>query len=306
MKKSFLIIISLAMAVALLAGCGAKSTQESLDDSYSGRGEYISEDGDYMGKDTPQNAPVPDVSNEYEEEEGGIYEEGRKTIKTAQAKIEVEDFDSAYESLKAMIGSNGYIEETNMWKTSSYYQGEKIMLTNGTIRIRIKESAFLGFTEGLSTLGTVLSSSTNDDDISDIYYDTEARLRLLEDEKERLERYADEVDDAEVFFKTQERITQVIYEMERLQGTLKKWDSQVEYSTVSITINERHPAEDSELPKPKGFFERIWDNIKDGVDFLGDVIVFFAGILPLLAIIGVIVVVIFIAVRKSNRNKRKE
>lgn len=302
MKRFVLVIISLALMITLFAGCGAQGDKDSLVYFDAGRDEYIPEEGEFTNKATPNPVPSVGVGDEYVEQ-GGIYEEGRKTIKTAQAKIEVDNFQSAYEALKDMIGSNGYLEETNMWKTPSYHQGEKIMLTNGTIRIRIKESAFQGFTDGLSTLGTVLSSSENEDDISDMYYDTEARLRLLKDEKVRLEGYAKEVQDAEVFFKTQERITQVIYEMERLQGTLKKWDSQVEYSTISITMNEKHPAEDSELPKPKGFFTRVWDNLKDGVKSFGDFIVILAGVLPFLIMVGVIVIVVVFAIRKLKRKE---
>jgi len=236
--------------------------------------------------------------------EGGVYEEGRKAIKTATVQMEVDSYQTTYETIKSMLGNNGYIEESNIWKTPTYVNGEKYLLTNGSLRIRIKADVFLGFTEGLSAIGTVLQSSTNEDDISDMYYDTEARLELKRNEKERLEEYADSIEDAEVYFQVQSRITEVVYDIESLQGTLKKWDSKVEYSTINITINEKNPEEESAFPEQKGFFGKIWENLKDGVSFLGNVVIFLAGALPVLLLMGAIVIVIILIIKKVTKKAK--
>jgi flagellar basal body-associated protein FliL len=304
MKKILMVIMAITMTALLLAGCGSATMEESVDKSYRQDSGEASTDYYGLSDSAPEPAAEPMANElEYSSDDGGYYEEGRKAIKTADAQIEVINFQKAYDAIKAMIGNDGYIEETNIWKTPSYHNGEQIMLTNGSIRIRIKQEKFTSFTEGLSTIGTVLSSRALTDDISDRYYDTEARLELLRDEKERLEQYAEDIDDPEIFFQTQSRITQVIYEMESLQGTLKKWDSRVEFSTVSITISEKHPDEDPAVSKPKGFFEKIWDNMKGSVGFLGDVVVFLFGILPVLLVIAGVVTVLVIIVKKTAGKK---
>jgi len=274
MKKIGLIILAVVLTAVLLAGCGASTSEEAMDFGYQSK----SSDVEYTVAGMEEGAPVPEpmvnTADMIADDGSGYYEEGRKAIKTAEAQVEVLDFQAAFDAIKSMLGTSGYIEESNIWKTPSYYNGEQIMLTNGNIRLRIKQENFTSFTDGLSTIGTVLSSRTYEDDISDMYYDTDARLGLLRDEKERLEQYADQVEDPETFFEVQSRITQVIYEMESLQGTLRKWDSKVEYSTVYITINEKHPEEESAVAKPRNFFEKIWDNMKDSVGFMGDVVIF--------------------------------
>lgn len=306
MKKTLVIILVIIMLASVFAGCASmdKSEEASFDISDESRGQ--STNVDYaMDSDS---APAPEAmknSSAYGEDDGGeVYGEGLKIIKTANAQLEVESYQTAYETIKSMLGDNGYIEENNVWKTPTYVDGEKYLLTNGNLRIRIKEEVFMGFTEGLPALGTVLQSSANKDDISDMYYDTDARLELKRDEKERLEEYADSVEDPEVFFQIQNRITEVIYDIESLQGTLKKWDSKVSYSTVYITINEKHPEEDSALPVPKGFFEKMWDNLKDGVSFLGDVVLFFAGALPVLLLMAAIVIVIIVVIKKVSKKSK--
>ena len=309
MKKFLLIFIAVAMSVAILAGCSANKAEFASEESYS---QGKSAGTDYDTSDYTNSAPVPapmlTEGSYYLTSDGeGYYEEGRKAIKTGEAQLEVIDFQAAYDAIKAMIGDNGYIEESNIWKTPSYYNGEQIMLTNGNMRIRIKQENFVSFTDGLDTLGTVLSSRVYEDDISDMYYDTEARLGLLRDEKERLEKYAEDVEDPEIFFETQSRITQVIYEMESLQGSLKKWDSKVEFSTVNITINEKHPGDEPAVSRPRNFFEKIWDNLKDSVGFLGDALIFIIGILPVLLVIAAVVVVLVIIVKKTaGRNTKKK
>ena len=308
MKKTLIILLVIIMTASIFAGCGIseKSVEYTNGDSSIEYRDDINDEESKMGNSAPAPGVVPEAMGNTTayDDGGGVYEEGRKAIKTADIQIEVNNFADAFESIKSMLGTNGYIEESNIWKTPSYYNGEQIMLTNGTIRLRVKANSFQGFTDGLAGIGTVLSASTYEDDISDMYYDTEARLSLLNDEKARLEDYARDIEDPDIFFQTQSRITQVIYEMERLQGTLKKWDSKVEYSTVNITINEKHPEEESAVQKPKGFFEKIWDNMKDGVSFLGDVIIFFAGALPILLLLAAFAIIIIVIIKKVSKKPK--
>lgn len=300
MRKILVILMAVLMLVSIFAGCSKSSSVEDSRYTASTKGEEA--EYDYLSKDS---APAPQAmgndSGDIDSNNGGIYVEGRKAIKTGNVQVEVDNYQDTYETIKTMIGENGYIEESNIWKTPVYVNGEKIYLTNGSLRLRIKASIFEGFTDGLNAIGTVLSSSTNEDDISDMYYDTEARLELKRDEKDRLQEYANKIDDPEIFFQTQSRITEVIYEIENLQGTLKKWDSKVEYSTVYITINEKNPQEESALPKPKGFFGEIWDNLKDGVSFLGDAVIFLAGALPILLMLGLMALIVVVIIKRLNK-----
>jgi hypothetical protein len=306
MKKFLAIILAVLMMASIFAGCGMADKSESpANDSYTeGRNGEMDMDNQYL---TADSAPAPEPMGKVGEDtgdDGGIYEEGRKAIKTGSVQMEVDSYLNTYEAIKTMLGNNGYIEESNIWKTPAYVDGEKILLTNGTLRIRIKAEIFEGFTDGLSAIGTVLQASTNEDDISDMYYDTEARLELKRDEKDRLIKYAETIEDPEVYFQIQSRITEVIYDIESLQGTLKRWDSKVEFATVYITINEKHPEEESALPEPKGFFEKIWDNLKDGVSFLGNVIIFLAGALPVLLVIAAVAVIIIIIIKRVTRKSK--
>ena len=301
MRKTIVILMAVLMLVSIFAGCSKSVSFDEAGNTSSVKSGEASRDYDVTADSAPAPEAMGNKSDYVYANDGGIYVEGRKAIKTANAQIEVDNYQDTYETIKTMIGENGYIEESNIWKTPVYVNGEKVYLTNGSLRLRIKASILEGFTDGLNALGTVLTSSSNEDDISDMYYDTEARLELKRDEKERLEEYANKIEDPEIFFQTQSRITEVIYEIESLQGTLKKWDSKVEYSTVYLTINEKNPEEESALPVPKGFFGKIWDNLKDGVSFLGEVVIFLAGALPFILLIGVLALVVILIIKRVNK-----
>jgi len=301
MKKIIGIIILIVMTVSILAACSSE---------YSPRAESaINVETVQMGGDMdnvynkgavePMATPRP---AEVVYDEDANYN-NKKVVKTGTATIEVTNYDEAYADLKAIIGDNGYIEESNIWKTPRYVDGEKIMLTNANLTVRIKEDMFETFIDELSNIGLVINQWTDKNDVSYTYYDTEARIKLKQDEKKRLEQYLTEVDDAKVYFEVQSRITQVIYDIEQLQGNILRLDDQISYSSVNITINEIAPNEEPTITKPKGFFGKLWISLVRGIKFLGNAVIFFAGMIPVLIIIAVAV---FVIVKLSKRKKKEE
>ncbi|MFO7635785.1 MAG: DUF4349 domain-containing protein [Clostridia bacterium] len=286
-NKAFLTILAILMIFAV-AGCASLGGQKTD----SSEGAYY-----------PGTAPAPDPSRS--NESGGFYEdENQKTILTGNVTVEVDDFDSAMAGIRASIGDSGYIQNSNIYKQPAYYNDEKIMLSRASLTIRIHKSRFDAFVAGIHDVGLVINESTNAEDISDMYYDTEARHKLLKDEKARLELYLTETKDPDVFFKTQSRITEVIYEMERLKGTINKWDDRIEFSTVYVEIKEQHPDETSALAKPMGFFERVWENMKSSVGFLGEVLIVMAGLIPVFIVMGMVALAVLAIVRLSRRKKK--
>lgn len=301
MKKRIIILLITILVISLLGGCAAhNSTVEEAGrgmDSYEPTYDYEKSDGNNYSGDVIRSENIQD----YASPENSINLD-QKIIKNGSAIMEVTDYTQAYGDLEALIGNSGYIQSSNIWKTPRYIDGEKIMLTNAELTIRIEETRFSGFFKDLANIGLVISEITGKDDISYRYFDTEARIKLKEDEKLRLEQYLKEVDDANIYFEIQSRITDVLYEIEQLRGNILRWDDQIEYATIRLTINEIGPYDESTITEPKGFFGSIWENLLDGVSLLGDAIIFLAGAIPALLLItlGVILVV-----KLANKKKKK-
>ena len=290
MKKIFTVLLLFSLIFGLIAGCAQKS-ESSVGDSSAGSPNY---------EKYPDSAPMPTAVPDQ-----GYYDnEFQKAIRTGRISIEVDEFENSVDMIRMYIGEDGYIQSSNIYKQPAYYNDEKIMLSRGEIIIRIHKSKFEAFMDNMGTLGVILNENSNLDDISDMYYDTEARYRLLEAEKARLEEYLAETKDPDIFFKTQSRITEVIYEMERLKGNINKWDDRIEFSTIYIDIKEKHPDDEYAVSKPKDFFERIWDNMKNSVEFLGEVVVVLAGLIPVIIILGIFGLIILLAVRLTKKKRK--
>lgn len=306
MKKRLIIFIIAILTISLLSACSmADRTAEFVGtDEYGSTANYEpAYDYEKGGEAYLEMEDSVGSGVQYLTTSESTINNQQKIIKNGSATMEVTDYASAFSDLEALISDSGYIQNSNIWKTPRYIDGEKIMLTNANLTIRLEASRFGGFFNDLASIGLVVNQITGKDDISYMYYDTEARIELKEDEKTRLEQYLTEVDDANVYFDIQSRITEVLYEIEQLKGNILRWDDQVEYSTIQLTITEIGPDDESTLVEPKGFFGSIWENLVDGVSFLGDAIIFLAGAIPALLLLAAGVILI---VKLANRKKKKK
>jgi len=302
MKRKIIVIILTVVMLFLAVGCASNSTEFSEDVMMAvGKPEVAPEpDMEYMEDRSASNNKSIQESFVNTTTTMGNSNQEKKVVKNGSVTMEVTNYTEAMNSLEGLIGTNGYIERSDIWKTPRYVNDEKIMLTNANLSVRVPKERFESFIKELENIGLVINQSTNSDDISYAYYDTQARVQLKLDEKVRLEQYLNEIDDAKIYFEVQSRITEVIFEIEQLKGNVMRWDNQVAYSRVNITINEIAPDEDPTITKPKGFFGKIWDNIVIGVEAIGTAIIFFSGAIPALILIALIVFIVVVLARKKK------
>ena len=227
----------------------------------------------------------------------------RKVIRNANLSIEVQDFDKAYSSIKTMIKAFGYVQESNIKKDKAEVNGAEKLITSGTIIIRVNRDKFDDVMTDIKGVGTLLEESTKGDDVTDKFFDTESRLRLLRYEESRLEDYLKKISDPDVIFKTESRLTDIRHEIESLTGTLQKWSDLVELSTITISIYEK-----GQVPKvDNSYFSRLSETFLGSLAgvgrFFAELILVLAGSLPALVIIGILAFVGFKAVKRHKKKK---
>ncbi|MBN2851204.1 MAG: DUF4349 domain-containing protein [Clostridia bacterium] len=221
MKRKISILLVLLLVVVIFAGCAANKTAD-----YTSEMSYGEPSVQYDKAPAYTYAESGASSDSvYANSVQTTHNSEKKIVKYGSVTLEVNNYTEAYSDLQALLGDSGYLESSNIWKTPRYVNGEKIMLTNANLVIRISEDRFEGFIKDLENIGLMVTQSTNSDDISYMYYDTDARVKLKQDEKARLEQYLTEIDDAKVYFEIQSRITDVIYEIEQLKGNILRWDN---------------------------------------------------------------------------------
>lgn len=309
MKKALFIPILLAICAALIF-CGCSRKAEGMYDadepvSYAEDGSFF--DGNTNAKD--ENSPAapdpaaPDVTA------------GRKLIKDARLVVETLEFDKLGQALNESVRTmGGYVESMEVGESGryTYSSGSAAKpLRRASIVVRIpaeKLDEFLGNVEGL---GNVTSRNESTKDVTDSYVDTEARLASLRTEYDTLLGLLEKAGSLEEILTLQERLTEVRYSIESYERTLRTYDSQIAYSTVSLDIKE---VERVTAVEEESFGQEVGRRFSESMDDVGtglrDFAAWFIGNLPhivmvLLFFVGLPLLIVLIIVRSVKKKNRR-
>ncbi len=320
MKKTLIVIISAFLMLAMLAGCASGKNAESAParDSATGWGGAGVTQNDASG--------APQAPEYVDKQEGGLIAGetvspgqgdtiadmygGRKVIRTYELSIQSDDFDgdlAAVQQKLSALGGYSQSSTVNGKKPTTY--GEAGRTANLTLRVPAEKAD--EFIEGVKGLGTLLGSRDYADDITDSYFDVDSRLQVLKTELGRLESILVKTDNLADVIALEDKIGQIMLEIEQLTGTLKKYDALVYYTTVNITLYEKALTEGPAGVKTPG--ERISEGFTNSLygvgTFFTNLFVWFVSALPVLIVLAVIAAAIFLIVRalaKRSANRRAE
>lgn len=337
-KRFFGISMAVVLMISIFAGCGAATKNSASTDNAMEQGapaanagnkvgvtfgeaadiygtdekdgEVKGDAGSYTAPEEPQAPSVADSlagnGNTIENVANAILAE-RKIIRSANLTIEVENFDEACNNINSMILGIGIIQESNISTERVYVKDQLKLIKSGTIVLRVNKDKFDSVVNNLKGIGDVYNQAINGQDVTDKYVDTESRLRLLRLEQNRLEAYLMKLDDLDKIFRTESRLTEIRQEIESLTGNLNKMSSLVELSTITITMNEKHP-DSGQKPKPVTYGQKLLDNLKSSLEgvvtFLGELLIIVVAAIPVLLLLGLFILLgVFIYRRipkKSN------
>ena len=291
------------MTVVLLASCAASNKDAMYDESLSSK-----PDMDYSSTDSAPGLGVDDsISDKIE---SGEYE--RQIIKTVTIKAETKAFDAAVSSINDYVTEfGGYIESSEQSGKSLDYAGSYYeRYARYTLRIPAKNlESFVG------KVGNTLNIVNNNgkiDDISPQYYDIVSRLETLESEKEALQKMYEKADTIDYMLQVQQRLYDVIEEIEAYTTQLNYYKSQVAYSTVHLSVSEVIEYTDI-VEKPKTYGEELKatfvESWKDFADGCREFSIWFVGAIPTLLVMAVVagahVAVILLIVKLAKRKAKK-
>lgn len=319
MKKRLLSICTIAIIAAMLTGCGGKSQSANsyiaydkgmdYDAPYAADGGWYTEDyksDDYYNQNSSGTEGATNTANSSSAEATG-----RKLIKRISMDVQTLEFDKGCSMLESLVAQNaGYIENSSS-SNYTYYSTRKNRYANYTIRI---PSAKLdAFVNSLGGIGTIYNQSMSTEDVTLSYLDVEARAKALEIQQERLFELLEKAETIEEIIMLEDRISDVTYQLEAKESTLKNYDNLVTYSTVNISIEEVSRITEAE---PETVGERIVSGLSDTFYTIAegakDFAVWFVVNLPFIILWLVIIAAIFFIIRfivktcKKCRVKRNE
>ena len=327
MKKRSLLATLLAALLVLVVftGCAASSKMAAADTASAPNGYYDSKP-EAAAAETPMEAPAePEEEFAYDtvatteagsgaaetpEPDASVAAYTEKIIYTASVSIETTEFDKAVAALESQVQKiGGFVESSNVTGDTQYNSDGTTSIVNRwayyTVRIPCEQfEAFLHETEGF---GNVISTSRDAQNVTSAYTDYEARLSSLNTQEERLLDMLAKSEDVETLIALEQRLSDVRYEIESIERSLRNYDMQIRYSTVELDLREVEVYTPT-VPVRRTFGQKLSDSLSDGwtgfARGVQNVILGLASALPALVLLAVIVIAVIAGIKTARKKRR--
>ena len=315
MKKRLFALLWSAMLLLSLAACGGSA--KGGDMNSAAQTAPSATDAVHFATDEKYDMPMEEMgwesdampAPEPESPEGGYggmdgsyggVPANAKIIYTADMSLETKEFDEAQQALEDVVNElGGYFE------SRSVNQGGHYRSLDCTVRVPVKN--FITFLDRAGETAHVTNRSEYLEDVSEAYYDQEARLATQRIKLERLQELLGKAENMADIITIESAISETELQIEYLTGSLRQYDSQINYSTVSIYLREVYRLSTDE-EAPVTFGDRIASafssGLSSGVANLDDFAIFVArNWLSLLILIAVIAAAVLFFRRRRSRKK---
>ncbi len=214
--------------------------------------------------------------------------EGRKIIKSGEISLETKEFDKTVDAIISKTNFiGGYVESSNVTGRGVNQKGD-LLNRRARFSLRVPDREFEDFILDINTIGSVTNSITRGNDITSQYFDTEARVKTLSIQEERLLEILQKAEKVEDIIQLEKELSRIRYEIESLTGTLKKWDNLVNYSTLEVSVYEVQEVTEVR-ENSQGLIARMRDgfrrSIKAVMDMFKGLLIFIASLVPFTIII---------------------
>ena len=217
----------------------------------------------------------------------------RRLIYSADATVETTEFDKTLEELAALIKEYGGWVQSSSINGANYYSISRGSSYNRSAdyTIRIPSDKFQTVMGSLSTLGNVPYSYTYTENVSAQYYDVQSRLTAYKTQETRLLEMMEKAQTVEDTITIEEKLTELQYKIDSLQSSLNNWDRQVNYSTISLNVQEVGEYTEQQavtISYGQRLLNAFTDSLKGAGRFFKNLLVFLVSALPTLVILAVL------------------
>ena len=335
MKKGFskkiIKVFACFCTVAMLSGCGMKSATdrvitnatmvESCDEEYPERvafdQAYNKADGNLWTQnslDDSASGETASMQNSY----GNTSASKRKLIKNVSMKLETQEYDQLMGNLDRRVKElGGYVQNMDSYNGSTYndygkFDSDRYGVSRyANLVLRIPQDKLDEFIQSVSELAYVINRKEGVEDVTLQYVDVKSHKESLQVEQERILALLERAETLEDIITLESRLSSIRYQIESMESTLRTYDDLVDYSTVSLRIDEvkeytpvvEEVVEETKFEKMINGFMNSLENIKNGAIDLG---ISFVINLPYLVIWAVVILVIVLVIKKIRKSKKEK
>lgn len=313
--KSSAFLLLLLTSALLLSSCGASSNSFM----------YTADNGEYF--DVVPYASSASISNDesvkseaytkqYDnaEPKGDISvnidsvlkeKSDRKIIYSSWAEVETTEYDKTISSLKTLCSKfDAYFESSDSYGGGIGNSSERY----SSFTIRVPSDNYSDFVSEIGSIGTVVNSGENNRDVTDQYYDTEARLESAQLREQRVLVLLENAGSLDDILALERELADIRYEIESYTGSLRKYDSLINYATFTLTVNEVVEYTEPTIT-PRTFGEKISQSFNSGLDSFiegwQNFVIFLSynlfNIITFIVLAAVVAVIIIITIKKRKK-----
>jgi|GEM_PF-737000 len=153
----------------------------------------------------------------------------RKITHDLDLTLEVAAINESVTQISQEVQQLGGYVVTSQQSKSDYH-------SSAYLTVKIPADKLAGLQITFSTWGKVLDQRLQANDITNQYYDSQARLQILEAEEKRYLEILNQAVTVDDVLKVENALSNVRQQIEQLKGQLKLWNNQLGYSTVTLQI----------------------------------------------------------------------
>lgn len=292
MKRTWSLLLCALLLASLLTACGSSSDASSSESVSVGSGAAAADNAvmDEMGWATDTGNSSAGTPTESTADSGPL--EGAKIIRTAALEMETQAFDDAVAALDLLVEElEGYCESRSIRQHSTY--------RSASFTVRVPAASFDAFLDQAGQAAHVTWQDESQTNVSESYYDIEARLATQRTKLERLQALLEQAATMEDIIELESALSDTELEIEYLTGSLRQYDSLISYATITVSLQEVYRLSTDQEPALT-FSQRLGDafstGLRRGIEGLEDFAVALAanwvGLLFAAAVIAVAVAVL--------------
>ena len=219
-----------------------------------------------------------------------------KLIKTADVTTEVENIDDGFEEVYAVARA----EKALVVGTTRAVADEGY--STGSVTLKVDPAKFEETMKQLRKVGRILSEVSTTEDVTQEYFDLQARLENAERTRDRyLEILATRTGAVHDVLEVEREIERVTENVERLKGQMRYLESQIGLSTITVHLEEPHAA----VPTGYNFGKAIKDAFRIAVRICIFLIQAIIVLMPFIIILVILVLIVRFIVWMWRRRRRK-
>ncbi|MDD3853600.1 MAG: DUF4349 domain-containing protein [Syntrophomonadaceae bacterium] len=224
----------------------------------------------------------------------------RKMIQNADLTLQVKDVPATVDRISDLtVKTGGYLVNSRQYR----YE-DKI---SASLSVKVPADKLTATVETISGYGELSDKTISTEDVTEEYYDAQARLTVLEAKEVRLLALLEKANTITDMVSVEKELGTVRSNIEVIKGRLKYLKNATSFSTVNITLEQALPGS---LKAPQGTLGKAWQGLITSlntlIDFGSGLIVFLVVILPWVALIGLFFYLIRYLYRRRKNNKSVE